>query len=303
MARFHDNAGVCRVSDRCRLVRAPSRDAWPWPVDPTKILVLLITWLGAKERHILKYAALYTKQGLDVLVVKSKAKDGLWPRNSYALADQICNVLENQMEGYEHIVSHTMSIGSFNWTVFRMHLKQRKNAECLSCKFRGQILDSVVAGVGKGGVFDDPPVGGQRQVHALDRMVHGMVVAKKLNPLMQRLTEWGCKAYFALTKDSTVKLFEDALRFFREEPLQVPTMFLTSRDDPMCDSSVLEKLVNVWKGKQVPVSIKVWDSSPHAQHYVCHKDEYETLHRELMKEIFASLTQDTNSQGELVARK
>ncbi|GFR78912.1 transmembrane protein 53 [Elysia marginata] len=278
----------CGASARCHVIRAPQRDSWPWSEDPNKVLVLLITWLGAKERHILKYSDLYTKQGLDVLVVKSKAKDFIWPRNSIALAEQIYTVLETEMQDYDHIISHTMSVGSFNWTVLRMHMKEKEHADRICSKFRGQILDSVVAGVGKGGVLDETPAKGQQEIHALDRMVHGIVVAKKLNPVMQRMTELVCKAYFFMTKKRTVKFYEDALKFFREEPLKVPTLFLSSRDDPMCDSFVLEKLVDIWREKNVYVSIHVWDSSPHAQHYIHHKNAYESLHEDLFKEIFSS---------------
>ena len=83
---------LSRVSDRCHLIRAPEHESWSWSVDPTKVLVVMLTWLGAKDRHILRYSHLYTKQGLDVLIVKSEAKDFIWPRNSVALAEQIYNV-------------------------------------------------------------------------------------------------------------------------------------------------------------------------------------------------------------------
>ena len=194
------------------------------------------------------------------------------------------------MQAYDHIVSHTMSVGAFNWTVLRLYLKEKGNPEHICCKLRGQVMDSVVAGAGKGGILDESPAEGQPDVHALDRMVHGIVLAKKRNPVMQWTIESLSKGYFALTKGTVVKFFEKSLNFFREEPLQAPTLFLASRDDPMCDASVLEKLVNIWKAEHTfYVSIKVWDSSPHTQHYIYHKEEYEKLHEELFKEIFLPL--------------
>ncbi|GFR94896.1 transmembrane protein 53 [Elysia marginata] len=285
---------LSRVSDRCHFVRAPKFDSWSWSIDPTKVLVVMITWLGAKDHHILRYSHLYTKQGLDVLVVKSEATDFIWPKNSMALAEQIYNVLDNQMQDYHHIVSHTMSAGSFNWTVLRMYLKQKRNADHICNKFKGIIFDSVVAGAGKGGILNESPNDGQSQVHALDRMVHGIVLSKKMNFFMQSMVESMSKVFFSVTKEKTVKFYEETLRFFREEPLQVPTLILTSRDDPMCDAAVMEKLVNIWRAKQhVYVSIKVWESSPHAQHYIYHKEEYESLHEELMKTIFTTINSPT----------
>ncbi|RUS70112.1 hypothetical protein EGW08_022126 [Elysia chlorotica] len=278
-----------RLSERCHLVQAPERESWPWPVNPTKVLVVMLTWLGAKDRHILRYSHLYTKQGLDVLIVKSEAKDFIWPRNSIALAEQVHNVLENQMKEYNHIISHSMSVGSFNWTVIRRYLKQKENAEHICQKFKGQIYDSVVAGAGKGGLLDESPAEGRPEVHALDRMVHGIVVSRKLGPKMQWMIESLTKAYFSVTKRSTVRFYEKALKYFREEPLHIPTLFLTSRDDPMCDASVLERLVDIWEEEHnFKVSIKVWDNSPHAQHYLHHQEEYESLQQELFKEIFMS---------------
>ena len=198
------------------------------------------------------------------------------------------------MQEYNHFISHSMSVGSYNWTVAQMFLKRKENAEHILGKFRGQIYDSVVAGAGKGGILEESPVEGQPQVHALDRMVHGIVVARKFGPKMQWMIESLSKAYFSVTKHSTVRFYEKTLKFFREEPLQVPTLFLTSRDDPMCDASVLERLVDIWKEKRhLKVSIKVWESSPHAQHYIHHKEEYESLHQELFEEIFMGMKTTT----------
>lgn len=282
--------GLNRISDRCHFVQAPKLKSTPLTVDRAKVLVMMITWLGAKDSHILRYSRLYTKQGLDVLVVKSEAKDFTWPKNSLLLAEQVYKVLDNQMLEYKHIICHTMSAGSFNWTVLRMYLQQKENTEHICSKFRGLIFDSVVAGSGRGGILNQSLEDKKSQVHALERMVHGIVVAKQFSPIMQYMVKALSKVYFSVTKKDTVKFYEKTLTFFREEPLQVPTLFFTSKDDPMCDAPVLEKLVDIWREKQnVHVSIKVWESSPHAQHYIYHKETYERLHEELMKKIFMSI--------------
>ncbi|GFO14680.1 Williams-Beuren syndrome chromosomal region 27 protein-like [Plakobranchus ocellatus] len=251
-----------------------------------------MTWLNAKDRHILRYSQLYTKQGLDVLVVKSELKDFLWPPNSMTFAEQLYEVLENQTNSYDHFFCHTMSLGSYNWNTLRMFLKQKGSPENVSGKFRGQIFDSVTAGAGKGGVLEESPVEGQTQVHALDRMVKGMISAKKRSPMMKLAIKSFSKAYFAATKSKTVRVYEESLKFFREEPLKAPTLFFASRDDPMCDAAVLEKLVEIWKKEHgFPVSIKVWEESAHAQHYIYHTEEYERLHGELLKTIFSTIHQ------------
>ncbi|GFO14679.1 hypothetical protein PoB_004118400 [Plakobranchus ocellatus] len=279
-----------RVSERCRLLVAPKRDTWQWAVDPTTVLVVLMPWLNAEDKHILRYSRLYTSQGLDVLVVKSEANDFMWPLNSFALAEQVYGVLKNQLSRYNHLFCHSMSVGSFNWTILRIFMKQEENSENVCSKFRGQVLDSVTAGAGKGGALEESPVDGKPQVHALDRMIQGVVRAQKRSPLMEWAIKSLSKAYFAATKSKTVRIIEDSLLFFREEPLKAPTLIFASRNDPMCDANVMEKLVELWKREHVfPVSIKVWEESAHAQHYIHHTEEYERLHEELFKTIFSTM--------------
>ena len=108
-----------RVSERCQLVVAPQRDSWQWSVDPSKVLIVLMTWLGAKDKHILRYSDLYTKQGLDVLIVKSKAKDFIWPRNSMALAEHVCTVSQVSFYfvGFKHMPCVFSSLSNRSWGV------------------------------------------------------------------------------------------------------------------------------------------------------------------------------------------
>lgn len=46
---------------------------------PDKPMVILLPWLLAKRKHILKYASFYLDQGFDVLNVECSPWQVLWP--------------------------------------------------------------------------------------------------------------------------------------------------------------------------------------------------------------------------------
>lgn len=48
------------------------------PLD--KPLVVLLSWLMAKQKHLKKYAQLYTDQGFDVLTVQITPWQFMWPK-------------------------------------------------------------------------------------------------------------------------------------------------------------------------------------------------------------------------------
>lgn len=48
------------------------------PLD--KPLVVLLSWLMSKQKHLKKYAQLYTDQGFDVLTVQVTPWQFMWPK-------------------------------------------------------------------------------------------------------------------------------------------------------------------------------------------------------------------------------
>ena len=235
-----------------------------------KILVIFYPWLGSKKKHQDRYKQVYLSRGLDVLTVESTATDFLWPPNSNKFSKQVLNIINTHCDKYENVLFHTMSIGSFNFNALRMVSAQNDLHPHILQKCRGVIYDSVVAGSGKGGIFECEE---SKDVDAIDRMIQGLAQTNK-NKVAQFAITSIAKLYFLMTTRYTVETYKKQLAYFRDQPLLVPTLFFSSKNDPMSEAAVLEKLCNLWKSQQIPVELKLWDNSAHARHLVNHNEEY-----------------------------
>ncbi|BFY98995.1 hypothetical protein BsWGS_02035 [Bradybaena similaris] len=285
-----------QISKRLQLHRALMRDAWQWSVDPKCVLVLFFPWLGAKEKHSTKFRELYTNLGLDVLTVKSLPTDFLWPPNSVKLANHILKVLDEDLKEYDHFIFHTMSIGSYNLTVLNMTAKKMNNRQHLMEKCRGIIFDSIVIGSNTLGIIKPNDSENQAQnsdAHsdqAIDRMIKGMATVISKNSCFQRLVTLMAKMYFMIFQKQTLDFFRKALDEVCDDPVKVPTLVLASRNDPMSDAVVLEKLVELWRAKHnLPVTLCLWNNSNHTQHLMNHREDYEAAHKTFLSQIFQSV--------------
>lgn len=278
---------VQKLSERLVLHKALSRDAWKLPVDPSKVLVLFFTWMGAKEKHINKYRELYTELGLDVLTIKSSPKDFLWPPVSFDLARDVTATLKNKLLNYDHLLPHSISIGAYNLTVLCMHARQQHLEEQLLKKFSGIIFDSIVVGGGLGGIMDNPQNRKDNNVEALDRMINAMATSVSQKKFVQGIVTSMARVYYAATKSHTVDFYKITYDAVRDEPVKVPTLVLTCRNDQLTDLDVIEKLVDIWKANNHPqVTLQMWENSAHAQHYVVHRDEYVRIHKDFLAQVF-----------------
>ncbi|XP_059159227.1 uncharacterized protein LOC131943228 [Physella acuta] len=284
-----NNMEVQKLSDRLELHTALTRSTTQWPVDPKRVLVLFFPWLGARKKHIQKYCDLYRSTGLDVLVVNSANSDFLWPPNSFKLAKQTTEVLLTKLQRYDHYLLHSMSAGSYNLTVLGIHARDQGLKGQLLDKFRGVVYDSIVVGGGKAGVIKgagSPDSG--NEMPALDRMIKGVARSVSHNWAVEKLIMLVAKMYFFTTKKHTVEFYNKAVDVVRDEPFTVPTLVFASRDDPMCDAAVCQALVEIWrKEKKLPVTLRMWDSSPHAQHLNYHTQEYEAALHEFLSFVFS----------------
>ncbi|KAK7010112.1 hypothetical protein BgiMline_001704 [Biomphalaria glabrata] len=277
-----------KLSDRLVLHKVRSRDAWCWPSDPSKILVIFFPWLNAKEKHITKYRELYAELGLDVLTVKSKNSHFLWPPNSVRLAQHVDEVLQKNLSEYEHYICHSMSAGAYNLTVLGMCSRDKDQGTLLK-KFKAIVLDSVVVGTGRAGVIKDLPSG--EESNALDKMIKGVATSISSSRYVHSLVALLSKVYFGLTKKYTLDFYEKSVDAVCNKPVLVPTLVIGSKDDQLSDAAVTEQVVKIWKSRnEFPVTLHMFDHSQHAQHYMLHKKEYTAIHRKFLDEVFSHVS-------------
>lgn len=80
-----------------------------------KPMVVMLSWLMAKKKHVYKYADIYLKQGLNVLNVNISPWQLLWPmKGSQVVAKDLLQFLDMNAS-YSPLVLHGFSVGGYLW--------------------------------------------------------------------------------------------------------------------------------------------------------------------------------------------
>ncbi|XP_058772078.1 uncharacterized protein LOC131645903 [Vicia villosa] len=113
----------------------------------SKTVVVLLGWLGAKQKHLKKYAEWYTSKGYHVITftfpmaeVMSYQPGGKAEQNVHMLVDHLADWLEEENE--KNLVFHTFS--NTGWLTYGVILERfQKQDPSLMGKIRGCIVDSA----------------------------------------------------------------------------------------------------------------------------------------------------------------
>ncbi|KAJ8319579.1 hypothetical protein KUTeg_002868 [Tegillarca granosa] len=225
-------------------------------VKKEKPLVIMFHWLYAKESALSKYCQLYHQRGLDILLVKGRLMHFLWPPKGNLLADEILNFLNTRCADEETYIIHAMSIGAYLYDICML----KSFNDSTGCKFRerviGQIFDSVVLGT-----YDNMSTG------IGEALPGGRIMRKPIINLMN--------IYFDVTKKTTKDEYDTLVKFFKENPILVPTQVYYSYNDPMCNKDVMEEMIENWrKFSDFDLTVQSWEKSVHAAHLKFHEEDY-----------------------------
>lgn len=113
----------------------------------SKTVVVLLGWLGAKQKHLKKYAEWYTSKGYHVITftfpmadVLSYQPGGKAEQNVHMLVDHLADWLEEENE--KNLVFHTFS--NTGWLTYGVMLEHfHRQDPSLMEKIRGCIVDSA----------------------------------------------------------------------------------------------------------------------------------------------------------------
>ncbi|KAL8615616.1 hypothetical protein ACOMHN_026606 [Nucella lapillus] len=266
----------------------PRKDSDPETSSPisssSSVLVLLLTWVFCPPLAAARYVELYTGRGWHVLHASSQVMHFLWPPRSHAFALDIARVLRDRCGHYSHVMVHSMSIGAYNYTTCLMLADQEPDLQTyLFSKLRAVVFDSLTLG-------------------SLDHMMHGMATGISRWRLVQAAVKSLTSLYFCLMHQHTVETYLTGTRFFRTRPVLVPTLVLSSKDDPMCDAGDMRAMLQEWTDRaDFPLSFKVWERSAHCGHLVHHREEYQRILRQFLLSVpSVSSYEGDDQQGEIM---
>lgn len=222
--------------------------------DPSKPLIILLSWMGAKQKHMEKFREYYASKGFEVVTFLNDVTTALLPDVSKAQAKRIVDVLEAQPEGRPVFV-HAFSIGTGIYGLALNHIgKDIERFNRIAKNVAGVVMDS-----GPAQIFPkDVAVG----LHAVCPQISKAVwkgLAQILFWVTQARTSFG--------------LAEEALR---QKQFPTPQMYFASKDDKVIRGihEALGEFIETNRQRGLEVYQKIWDNSIHAGHYKVHREEY-----------------------------
>ncbi|XP_063863418.1 uncharacterized protein LOC135102315 [Scylla paramamosain] len=218
-------------------------------------LTLLFCWLMAKERHIKKYAQMYTNMGIDVLKVRISPFDLLRPtKGSQIAAEQVLNFLHAN-PSYSSLMVHGLSVGAYLFmeVLGKIDQDMKKHGHLLN-RFVAQIWDSAVDMYG---------------------IPDGVPRAITNNVSLQRNIKKYLLWYLRVHYNTATIHYENASAKMHENFVGVPGLFFFSDNDPVSTPEMNAVVYKKWEAKNIPVYTRLWKGSPHVSHYLRYRKEYE----------------------------
>eukprot|EP00737_Agarophyton_chilense_P000632 gb/GEZJ01000701.1/.p1 GENE.gb/GEZJ01000701.1/~~gb/GEZJ01000701.1/.p1 ORF type:complete len:441 (-),score=61.80 gb/GEZJ01000701.1/:1195-2358(-) len=236
------------------LIAMSSSLSVPRFVDQSVPIVILLSWMGASEKHLKKYSKFYEDLGYEVAFVCNGLRTAIFPPASKAQAKKIESIIAQQHPDRPVFV-HAFSIGTGIYGLLLDGFRHEKE--------KLDMITRKVAGV----VFDSGPA-----------PIFPNDVAKGLHtvcPMISRAVwEPVASAFFWVTKArKSFGKSEDALRTMQ---LDTPQLYFYSGDDkviPNMKNSV-EEFMEKNRQRGLEVYNKFWEKSIHASHLKVHPDEY-----------------------------
>ncbi|CAM4486451.1 unnamed protein product [Lepidochelys olivacea] len=264
--------GAATVTAFSRTIRLYSSPA-PGGSAPSRPLVVLLPWFGARPRSMARYLELYLPRGLDVLVVESDLSHFLWPRHGLAYAACVLGLLrDSQPFRSRPLLVHAFSIGGYTFAQMMVHMsREPQRHQQLAERIQGLVYDSLVTG----------------SLGAMALGVAQMSGSAAFRPLIRG----GTRLYFSLLHCCTVRYYKAAQGVFFRPPLRCPVLVFYCRNDPLSDPALVQELLESWRQAGILVQAQAWQDSRHAAHLHQHPQEYQEVLLGFLKQLDTALLQ------------
>ncbi|EDW10170.1 uncharacterized protein LOC6580390 isoform X1 [Drosophila mojavensis] len=226
-------------------------------------LVLMMAWLMAKQKHLKKYAQIYTEMGFDVMVVHITPWQLLWPaKGTQVVAAETLKFLENN-KSYAPIVMHGFSVGAYQMGEIMLQMsRDMERYSSILDRFVCQIWDSAAD-------ITEIPVGVPKSIFPKN---------ERMQSALRNYTLYHLKTFH---NQATIHYMRSS-QMFHSTLLKAPALFFVSENDPIGPPSSNQAVRENWERANIKVTFKCWQRSQHAAHLIKHRDEYlETLFQHL----------------------
>lgn len=228
-------------------------------------LVVLMSWLEAKEKHIEKHRQFYLDRGFDVLNVKTSPMDLLLPNvGSKKISQDFVRFLVEKQ--YSDVVLHGFSVGGYMFGQVLLDIDKQDE------QVRNRLLQSI-----RGLIFDS--------VVTFEGTCKGVAKSITTNRYLAKLLENLLKLYLILGHNIATKHYLMSSEKVWSGPLKCPSLFLLSKDDRISDYRIIQRLAKVWNDLGIETQLFQVDSAPHVQIFNKHHAAYVEKVESFLKHI------------------
>lgn len=223
----------------------------------TNPLVLIFSWMKAKEAHMERFHDFYLDLGFDVLTVRTHPMQLAFPaaKGSQLVAQMVLDFLVGN-PNYDRLAVHAFSVGGYQ--VGEILVRMRKGGSKyldLVPRFKAQVYDSIVDYMGI-------PTG-------FPTALTKSIVLRKVLEIIIRVQ--GVVLYpFSLVHHKA------ASRAFHDSLLTCPALMINSKRDTVISLEDNIRVGDLWRKKGTDVTLCTFDDSKHVQHMGMYPEEYVT---------------------------
>src|SRR3989338_1377785 len=204
------------------------------------VCVVLLGWLYSKEKQLKRYSELYADQGVATKIFLPQLSDVLFPDSALERLQKLQKQLRE--ESYSGVIMHSFSVGAYLTGQYALLPP--------SVPIVGAVVDSPVD-------YDGVP--------------RGLATATTDSPRLQALSSQAAFFSLRLLEPFVTKKHRAASAAFHD--LSVPSLWVYSPADRICDVDNLERVASKWAARQPLAKLKL-DDSPHVSHLRTHPDKY-----------------------------
>jgi hypothetical protein len=162
----------------------------------------------------------------------------------------LCNQKERKEQ---QLLVHSLSVGGYMYGEVLTTLENNPDKyEKFGRRLRGQIFDSVID-------FYGIPGGVARAA------THNKSIGNKIDVTL----EWYLSKFPSVTAD-----YVKASQAFHDNKFRLPSIFLYSISDPVCNPEHYEELAATWRNAGLYATSRFWDDAPHVSTFKKHNKEY-----------------------------
>ncbi|XP_043482354.1 transmembrane protein 53 [Leptopilina heterotoma] len=224
-------------------------------VSEDRPLLVLLCWLLAQRKHVMKYAAFYMEQGFDVVTVTVSPWQLMWPANgTRKVAAELLEFMD-QNKNYQQIMLHGFSIGGYMWGEVCDYIhKDRKRYNHIIEKIVGQVWDSAVD-------ITEITIGVPPAVFPNNVVLQNM---------FKKYMEYHLTAFH---KQAT-QYYIRSSQLFHTNIVHSPALFLLSKTDTIGAVSSNMRVRDSWESLGTKTYVKIFENSPHVGHFRKYPKEY-----------------------------